>query len=129
MTLETLKQIRACKLCQASRRTELAQIQTDLAYMDKAGNRQTEGYKAAKKLADALTKSYAEQAEEIARAEQSINHLPGLKHAIFRLRYMEGLSWTLVAQRTGYSEKQVFWIQRKTLEHEEKQTEQAENNA
>ncbi|MFR4008598.1 MAG: hypothetical protein ACLT0Y_04470 [Christensenellales bacterium] len=46
MTLETLKQIRAWKLCQASRRTELAQIQTDLAYMDKAETGKRRGYKA-----------------------------------------------------------------------------------
>lgn len=122
MTLEELKQCRAWKISIQSRKTELEQLRRD---MERA--KQNGGWKNMKDEQQTLelreqelTREYAQRLKSVRRIEAWIAALPGLKEAIFRLRYLDGLSWEQVARRTGYSEKQVFWIQRKTMEEDKK---------
>lgn len=122
MTLEELKQCRAWKISMQSRKTELEQLRRSMEGMKQSGmweNMQQEQQTLALREQE-LTKEYAQRLEGIRRIERWIEALPGLKEAIFRLRYLDGLSWEQVARRTGYSEKQVFWIQRRTMEEDKK---------
>lgn len=122
MTLDELKQYRAWKISIQSRKTELEQLRRDMERMKQSGvwvHMETER-QAIERHEQALTREYAQRLGNITRVEQWIAALPGLKEAIFRLRYLDGLTWEQVARRTGYSEKQVFWIQRKTMEEDKK---------
>ena len=120
MTLEQLKQYRAWRISLQSMRAELKQRHCELLQMENTGvlaqNEQARQRLYA--LEAQLAQSYLEKEAAIREVEQWIAQLPGFKEAIFRLRYLDGLPWEQVAQRTGYSEKQVFWIQRRTMEED-----------
>ena len=120
MTLEQLKQYRAWRISLQSMRAELKQRHSELLQMENTGvlaqNEQARQRLYA--LEAQLVQSYLEKEAATREVEQWIAQLPGFKEAIFRLRYLDGLPWEQVAQRTGYSEKQVFWIQRRTMEED-----------
>ena len=124
MTLEQLKQYRAWRISLQSMRAELKQRHCELLQMENTGvlaqNEQARQRLYA--LEAQLAQSYLEKEAAIREVEQWIAQLPGFKEAIFRLRYLDGLPWEQVAQRTGYSEKQVFWIQRRTREEDRQRT-------
>ena len=126
MTLEKLKQYRAWRITLQSMRAELKQRQAQrdgvLAKDEKAQRRMCG-------LEAQLAQSYLDKEAEIRAVEQWVARLPGFKEAIFRLRYLDGLPWEQVAQKTGYSEKQVFWIQRRTMEEDEQREKQAAETA
>ena len=131
MTLEQLKQYRAWRISLQSMRAELKQRHCELLQMENTGvlaqNEQARQRLYA--LEAQLAQSYLEKEAAIREVEQWIAQLPGFKEAIFRLRYLDGLPWEQVAQRTGYSEKQVFWIQRRTMEEDRQRTAKANANA
>lgn len=52
---------------------------------------------------------------ERSRIEKALNELLGRERHIMRSYYIEGLSWTEVAKRSGYSIAQIFRIHRKSL--------------
>ena len=131
MTLEQLKQYRAWRISLQSMRAELKQRHSELLQMENTGvlaqNEQARQRLYA--LEAQLVQSYLEKEAATREVEQWIAQLPGFKEAIFRLRYLDGLPWEQVAQRTGYSEKQVFWIQRRTMEEDRQRTANAHATA
>lgn len=131
MTLEQLKQYRAWRISLQSMRAELKQRHCELLQMENTGvlaqNEQARQRLYA--LEAQLAQSYLEKEAAIREVEQWIAQLPGFKEAIFRLRYLDGLPWEQVAQRTGYSEKQLFWIQRRTMEEDRQRTAKAHATA
>lgn len=131
MTLEQLKQYRAWRISLQSMRAELKQRHSELLQMENTGvlaqNEQARQRLYA--LEAQLAQSYLEKEAAIREVERWIAQLPGFKEAIFRLRYLDGLPWEQVAQRTGYSEKQVFWIQRRTMEEDKQQRDKKEETA
>ena len=131
MTLEQLKQYRAWRISLQSMRAELKQRHCELLQMENTGvlaqNEQARQRLYA--LEAQLAQSYLEKEAATREVEQWIAQLPGFKEAIFRLRYLDGLPWEQVAQRTGYSEKQVFWIQRRTMEEDRQRTAMAHATA
>ena len=108
MTLEQLKQYRAWRISLQSMRAELKQRHYELLQMENTGvlaqNEQARQRLYA--LEAQLAQSYLEKEAAIREVEQWIAQLPGFKEAIFRLRYLDGLPWEQVAQRTGYSDRQ-----------------------
>lgn len=120
MTLEQLKQYRAWRISLQSLREELEQLRKESRQMEQTGVLEEE-----KKVQELLKQQelklanwYKQKKQSMQEVEQWISELPGFKEAIFRLRYLDGLTWDQVANRTGYSEKQVFWIQRKTMQED-----------
>lgn len=124
MTLEQLKQYRAWRISLQSMRAELKQRHCELLQMENTGvlAQNEQAWQRLYALEAQLAQSYLEKEADIREVEQWVAQLPGFKEAIFRLRYLDGLPWEQVAQRTGYSEKQVFWIQRRTMEEDEQRT-------
>lgn len=122
MTLEKLKQYRAWRISLQSMRAEVEQRRGELLQMEGAGvwEQRAQARQRLYALQAQLAQSYLEKEAEIREVEQWVARLPGFKEAIFRLRYLDGLPWEQVAQRTGYSEKQVFWIQRRTMEEDKR---------
>ena len=131
MTLEKLKQYRAWRITLQSMRAELKQRRAEILQMQRDGvlAKDEKAQRRMYGLEAQLAQSYLDKEAEIRAVEQWVARLPGFKEAIFRLRYLDGLPWEQVAQKTGYSEKQVFWIQRRTMEEDEQREKQATETA
>ena len=131
MTLEQLKQYRAWRISLQSMRAELKQRHCELLQMESTGvlAQNQRARQCLYALEAQLAQSYLEKEAAAREVERWIAQLPGFKEAIFRLRYLDGLPWEQVAQRTGYSEKQVFWIQRRTMEEDKQQRDKKEETA
>lgn len=53
---------------------------------------------------------------ELQSIEEWIDTLPGIQSAIMRMRYVDGMKWAQIAQRTGYSPTQCYELHKKALE-------------
>lgn len=48
--------------------------------------------------------------------EEWIDSLPGIQGAIMRMRYVDGMKWPAIANRTGYSEVHCYELHRKAFD-------------
>jgi len=114
MTVEDLKNLRDCHAAVASLRSRIARIEDSLCSPSgapmthaptAAGPADPVGDGVAQLVAlqQALRERIAELERHIAAVEGEIDALPPRERAVIRARYVDGLGWREVAERTHYS--------------------------
>ena len=63
-----------------------------------------------------LDKRRVDCEKEMQRAETVIDTLPDQQRLVMRLRYIEGLSWKQVAEKSNYAKRHCIRIHKKALE-------------
>lgn len=126
MTAEQLNACRKHKFAIQSKREEIMQLQSDMQRMTSLLSLAPRGKTVRQ---DTLTDQMAEllslekqlsvqllaHKREVAKIEEWMERLSDSEAIIIRLRYIDGLSWDQVARKSGYSDKQVYWIRRQAL--------------